>query len=229
MSLLTPRLGIKKPQDPDPFLTSDFQTNYDLLDSYPGVFVCTSGTKPVWTTAQAGQLIYCTDTKTVLAWTGTAWIDPLTQPAAWAVSAGINTSLTPPVSGPAIATYTLGTITSSRACNVAIHSILDVQTAQPGQVVDASYVIQVNGTSVSPWLGGGYGYTADTPPVTAVSIASQGLSVPGMGIGHLNAGSNTIAMRVTVAVSYYNSSGANYPLGLKTGSALLCAADSTST
>jgi hypothetical protein len=59
----------------DPFLLSDFLTNWGILDSSPGVFICTSSTHPSWGTDQAGRLVFETDTLDFLGWNGTTFLN----------------------------------------------------------------------------------------------------------------------------------------------------------
>lgn len=71
---ITPRLGLRRPLLTDPFLTSDFQFNYDQLEKYPGVQPVLSTSRPSgWGTAQNGMLIQETDTGRLLRWTGAAF------------------------------------------------------------------------------------------------------------------------------------------------------------
>lgn len=171
MSTLTTRLGIKKPADTDPFLTSDFDSNYDTIDSYPGVWVCTSTTLPSWTSAQAGQLVLCEDTHTVLLWTGTSFVDPLAVPPAWDLYTSLNTSVSAqaaPTSdaSPTIATFTIGTFTSTRAGT----GMFAYQTEYlPENVARGFRVIMnlsVNGTQVS---GAAYDSQAAIIPFNAAT------------------------------------------------------------
>lgn len=73
MSTPTARLGLLKPERPDQFLTSDIAANWAKVDQYPGSFICTSTTRPTWSTAQAGMWISETDTGLSWRWTGSAW------------------------------------------------------------------------------------------------------------------------------------------------------------
>lgn len=77
MATYTPRLGLKRPEPTDPFLTQDFFDNYNTLDSAPGLHVCTSSTMPTWGAAEAGRGIYMTDHKYMMFWNGTSWDEPV--------------------------------------------------------------------------------------------------------------------------------------------------------
>lgn len=74
MPVLSTRLGLKRPVGADPFLTQDYYDNLTLLDDYPGVFICTSGSRPAgWGAAHSGMRIFETDTELLWRWNGTAW------------------------------------------------------------------------------------------------------------------------------------------------------------
>lgn len=226
MSTLTTRLGIKKPQDTDPFLTSDFDSNYDLIDSYPGVFICTSTTLPSWGTAQAGQFVMCTDTRDFLEWTGTAWRDPLALPAAWTLSTTINTTITPPVGLNSNTTYTVGTITSTRACAAVVTAALNIQAADVSIDYSVLFNITGSGASLSSSVGGNFTQSArvDASGGGTVGQGSAGssfpLSIAWTGVLALNAGANVLTANVVVNsdnLLYYISTSTHqaWPITLK--------------
>jgi hypothetical protein len=70
MATTTDKLGLKKPAGTDPFLLTDFNSNTDLIDRAPGVYYCTSTTRPSWSSPQAGRMILETDTKKMFIWPG---------------------------------------------------------------------------------------------------------------------------------------------------------------
>lgn len=70
----SPRLGLKLPTTADAFSTQDIHDNWDLLDDYPGIFICTSGTRPEWGAAQAGMRIHETNTGLDWRWDGTQFL-----------------------------------------------------------------------------------------------------------------------------------------------------------
>ena len=72
----TSKLGLPQWNQNDPFLRTEFNTVMQTLDAAPGVYSCTSASRPSWGAGQAGRLIYETDTKNSYAWTGSAWILP---------------------------------------------------------------------------------------------------------------------------------------------------------
>lgn len=117
MSSTTPRLGLTKPDGGDLFLRQDFINNYNILDQYPGSFICTSTTRPVWTSAQAGQTIIETDTRRILTWDGSLWHDIQSAPAAWI--RGWQPTRELEIGSNQWVTLTIGTINVSRAASIA--------------------------------------------------------------------------------------------------------------
>lgn len=73
MPTLTTHLGLVKPSTSDPFVTADIADNWQTLDDSPGIFVCTSTTRPTWGTSQKGRCIIENDTNLIWRWTGTQW------------------------------------------------------------------------------------------------------------------------------------------------------------
>lgn len=73
MTTLTERLGLKRHTLADRFRIQDYTDNWNLLDGAPGIFICTTATRPTWGTSQAGRSIYETDTKLFWQWSGSAW------------------------------------------------------------------------------------------------------------------------------------------------------------
>lgn len=57
----------------DVFRIQDYTDNWQLLDDFPGIFVCTSSTRPTWDVNQEGMSIYETDKDLFWTWTGSAW------------------------------------------------------------------------------------------------------------------------------------------------------------
>ena len=191
MSGTTTRLGLKTPADPDPFLTIDFVNNLQTIESYPGVFVCTSTTKPSWAAAQAGQLIYCTDTRNLLAWSGSAWFDPLVAPSAWNLSAGISSSISSGASG----SWSLGSFSSTRAGTALVLSTVFVGPVADIYEVIASTSVSINGNGAGQgsWAQYGLYYSASF----ATAAPGQGFGITSMGFCPVNAGSNSASVGFT--------------------------------
>lgn len=197
MSLLSARLGLKKPQDTDPFLTSDFDSNLDIIDSYPGRWVCTSSTKPLWGSAQAGQEIYCTDTRTALSWTGSAWRDALVTPAAWQLALPLGVVVTPPTSGEATFNYTLGTISSTRACNIMMWATLDFNPPLIWGQESIYFQLGASTGSIAT-IGGKWTQQGVNVTYSGFATSLKQTSIIGMGFGNIAAGNTTLTMAVVI-------------------------------
>lgn len=73
MTTLSPKLGLVLPYGPDAFSTTDIRNNWSQIDTAPGSYICTSSTRPTWTTAQAGRKIMESNTGLDWWWDGAAW------------------------------------------------------------------------------------------------------------------------------------------------------------
>lgn len=69
----TARLGLPVWSGGDSFLRTEFNAAMATIDSSPGVLVCTSSTRPVWGSGQAGRTIIETNTSRIYVWDGSAW------------------------------------------------------------------------------------------------------------------------------------------------------------
>lgn len=123
MPTYTPRLGLKRPEPTDEFLTQDFYDNYNLLDTAPGIHICTSSTKPTWGPERAGRAIYMTDHKYIQIWDGTNWQEPVQS------VPGIATSLhtDAEISRNTTSIFNIGTYTISRPAR--LHILMGIQLA----------------------------------------------------------------------------------------------------
>jgi hypothetical protein len=68
------KLGINIFSTADQFSTAQYNANWQALDNQPGIFVCTSTTRPTWGANQNGMRIVETDTSLTWLWNGTTWI-----------------------------------------------------------------------------------------------------------------------------------------------------------
>jgi hypothetical protein len=109
-------LGLKLNSESDPFQLSDFIQNWELLDASPGVFICTSTSRPNWSSSQAGRMIFMTDLKQLSYWSGTTWTDLRNAAPVFAGGTYIN-KLVNPGSSP---TFNILTFTTPRPCAMAI-------------------------------------------------------------------------------------------------------------
>lgn len=116
MATFTSRLGLKRPDVTDPFLTQDFYDNYNLIDAAPGLHICTSSTKPTWGVNQAGRSIFMTDYKYIEVWDGTNWIEPVQSVPGQYISLVGDVEL----SRNTTVTYSLGSFTISRPSRLLI-------------------------------------------------------------------------------------------------------------
>jgi hypothetical protein len=116
LATFSPVLGLKLNDPSDPFQLSDFIANWGILDASPGVYICTSTTRPSWGTAQAGRLIFMKDLKQTSYWTGSAWADLRDSVPAFAWGAVVNSWVNPGAS----AYFSICTFTTPRPCALAI-------------------------------------------------------------------------------------------------------------
>lgn len=71
----TPRIGYPAPLTTDDYDTSEESDRWFLADDYPGVFICTSGTRPsTWDSIHEGMLIFETDSDLLWRWNGSAFV-----------------------------------------------------------------------------------------------------------------------------------------------------------
>lgn len=241
MGTLTTRLGLKKPADTDPFLTSDFDNIYDTIDSYPGRWVCTSTTLPSWTAAQAGQQVYCTDTKTPLEWTGSSWVDPLAVPPGWDLVTALNTSVSPAPLGAgseivveigpystrsessATATFTVGTFSSTRAGIGRFSYQVDYEPEDYWRAWRATMNLFVNGTQVS---GSAFASQMSVVPynsgtsITSVLYSVSRRQMGSFGIAPVLKGTNTVTVSFNYAAETDTPGGSSPYWTLSAGQAL---------
>lgn len=117
MATFSNYLALKLNAPTDPFLLSDFITNWNILDASPGVFICTSATRPAYNASQTGRLIFLTDLKKLEWWNGTSFqADALYAPPVFHGGAALNTNMARGSSP----TFTCLNYTISRPCSVAI-------------------------------------------------------------------------------------------------------------
>lgn len=116
MATFSNYLGLKLNQSTDPFLLSDFIANWDILDASPGIYICTSTTRPSWSSGQAGRLIFMTDLKQTSYWNGTSWQDLRDSVPMFVAGSYFNTSM----SAGSSPQFTVCTFTTPRPCSLAI-------------------------------------------------------------------------------------------------------------
>src|SRR6185312_8967561 len=116
MATFTTFLGLKVNAGTDAFLLSDFTSNWNTLDANPGVFICTSTTRPSYSSGQAGRIIFMTDLKQLSYWNGSSWQDLRDSAPVFAQGAIFNTSM----SAGSSPTFTVCSLTVPRPCSMAI-------------------------------------------------------------------------------------------------------------
>ena len=90
--------------------------NWTLLDASPGIFICTSSSRPSYTSAQNGRLIYMKDQKCLSYWNGSSWQDLRDSSPVFAGGNFFSNVLR----GGASPTYTICGITVPRPCSMAL-------------------------------------------------------------------------------------------------------------
>lgn len=149
MATFSPRLQLKRNDGSDPFLRQDFVDNWNKIDDAPGVYPCTSTSRPNWGAAQAGRRIIETNTRAEYLWTGSAWQPILGAPSAWLFGASPGTWL----SANSGSLYTLGTLTTSRPGSLLIEADMVVGSIDVApQVVTGT--IYLNGAVVTNAVSG---------------------------------------------------------------------------
>lgn len=189
MSSQTTRMKLKRPDGTDPFLRQDFVDNLNTQDQYPGLYPCTSTTRPVWGAAQNGMCIVETDTRRILQWYGTSW-GLVNQ-----YGAAVGLSVTPQVTlGKGTETsYTLGTVSLPRDARLYIIGGARVQQ-QANLRQGVSIDLTVDGTQANfgfpsrqVWPEGGSGAVGQNVDVLSL-----------WGYRSVNAGNHTIGCKVYV-------------------------------
>jgi len=196
MSTLTPRLGLKRPDGTDPFLTQDFVDNYNKLDAAPGVHVCTSSTRPSWGAAQAGRTIFLTDYKCFQWWDGSAW--QFERAAAGMFAGGALFEAT--LSKNAVVTYNLLNFTTPRPCNLAVWLNMTFGCDSRFSQSIFGRIVYDGGDS----LLGGYSDSLRFTGNSADTSANAYMTMTLLGMVSVSAGSHTLGGKVTVGA--YNTS-----------------------
>lgn len=200
MSTISQHLGLIVPDPSDPFVRTDFVSNYNKLDQYPGTFICTSSTRPSWSANQAGQNIYETDTRRVLNWDGSTWHDPQQLPPVWQGSLLPSAAISQNQS----VTYTIATITLRRPGTLVTNVHVDArQNTGPSTSSDSfnlAAIPLIDGSAVSLYGGSQSFYSQwaraastnwnDYRTISAVGVATVAAGTHSIGV-QLNAGGDT--------------------------------------
>lgn len=196
MSTLTPRMSLKRPDDTDPFLTTDFVSNYNILDAAPGAHICTSTTRPSWGSAQAGRTVFLTDYKCFQYWDGSAWQNERGAAGMFAGGSIFNATISKNTS----VTYNLLTISTPRPCTLAIFMNATISC-------DSRFNQDVYGRIVfdgGDVLLGAYSDALRFTGNSADTSADMKLTMTMLGTVTASAGSHTIGGKITTGT--YNTS-----------------------
>ena len=149
MATYSQYLGLKLNAPSDPFQLTDFITNWGILDASPGIFICTSSSRPAWTAPQAGRLIFMTDLKQLSYFDGAAWNDLRDSAPTFFSSIAPNAAMSPGTN----ATYSICTFTTPRPCSLAMWYTFTHYVApnanNGGATQGVSYIPTIDGTQVT--------------------------------------------------------------------------------
>ncbi|MFE6000292.1 hypothetical protein ACFQ6C_26085 [Streptomyces sp. NPDC056454] len=189
MSGTTPRLGLKTWDQSDPFLRQDFNDNSARLDSSPGVFLCTSSSRPAWGAAQAGMRAYETDTRREVVWTGSAWREPLSAPPVWVggarpdVAMGHDTHVY----------YKLATFQVNRPGALLVDLAIEV-AVQSTFTMNAAFRVQVDGND--SMIGPSASYIRVEQVHNSGGGWQRSYMVPAMGLRAVGVGSHSFGIHM---------------------------------
>lgn len=199
MSTSSQHLSLILNDPTDPFKREDFLTNWGKIDQYPGVFICTSTTRPTWTANQAGQLIYETDSRRTLSWNGTTWHAGTPLPLTWtgAISPGVSMSHSQTVK------YTIGTVVTRTLAALSVSMVVEGRdntgpnfgTSPLGMTV---YPL-IDNTNASIQTGAAGFYSQWTEQAPGAGFNDYRL-MPVLGAKVVPAGSHTIGVQVTTSL-----------------------------
>lgn len=197
MSTTTPRLGLISPAGTDQFERADFVSNYAILDQYPGTFVCTSTTRPHWTSAQLGQLILETDTKRMMEWDGSSFHEVQSAPSAWmrSIDPSISTSGPISLSSHQSLQFTIGTISLRRPASIAMLVNCNIKQMRY-QSFSASFTPLIDNGYVGPYTGTG-AEVSQWHTFGTEGNWNDYRVIPGFGMKSVGAGNHSLGIRMT--------------------------------
>lgn len=191
MATFSTYLGLKLNGASDPFLLSDFIANWTILDGAPGVFICTSSSRPAWTAAQGGRLIFMTDYECLSFWNGTAWLDCRDAVPMFASGTYLNAN----VAHNTTASYTVVNLTCPRTCSLAI-AITGTYLCAANSSQDVWQRVLVDGVGSTANQLGGYReqlrFTATAGLAGNAGMCATSLQV----VTGITAGAHTIGLGV---------------------------------
>lgn len=199
MATFSPVLGLKLNSESDPFQLSDFISNYGIIDASPGTYTCTSTSRPSWSTAQAGRLIFMTDLKQLSYWSGTGWFDLRDSAPVFAGGAFLNT----PISHGSSPVFTILTFTTPRPSALAIWATA-TYTFPNNKTQDVTQAVVFDG---SPSIMGSFQDQVRMSGDGGDSGATAGQNATSLAlVPSITAGQHKIGVKVSV--------GSGYPVGI---------------
>lgn len=193
MATFSTYLGLKLNSATDPFLLSDFIGNWTILDGSPGVYVCTSSSRPAWTAAQAGRLIFMTDYKALSYWSGTSWEDCRNPAPVFAAGVYLNVNIAHNTS----LSRTIINLTCPRTCSLAI-ALTGTYLCDASYSQDVYQRVLVDGVGSTANQLGGYReqlrFVRDTTAPGSAGLCATSLQV----VTGITPGSHTIGLAVDV-------------------------------
>jgi len=193
-------LGLKLNAESDPFALADFIQNWGILDASPGIFICTSTSRPSWSTAQAGRLIFMTDQKCLSFWNGSSWNDLRDSAPVFAGGAFINSHVNPG----STAAFNVLTLTTPRTSALAI-ILTGAYTCANNVTQAGSQWIMFDGVQQQM---GGFQETMRFPGTPGDSGSSLGIEAVSLAvIPSIAPGQHTIGLQVQVSGAYHPAIG----------------------
>lgn len=192
MSTTSQHMGMKIPDGSDPFLRTDFVQNWNTLDQYPGVWICTSTTRPAWGAAQAGMMILETDTRRTLMWSGTTFKEMLYGPAVWWGASRPNAT----INQATVVPFTVGTFTVNRPGTLAAFATVEYNLTTRGYMGVTSRIL-IDGAvaafdnTIAEFVATGW------PDNSTMGTGTWSTTVPVLGVRNISAGTHSIGLQST--------------------------------
>jgi len=141
----TTRLELNTFDGSDPFSETPFNLNWSKLDAAPGAYICTfsPNTRPTWTSGQAGRLIFETDTRRLLTWNGTNFVETLSAPRIWLKNSAPGTGVS------SNHNFDYSAVTIARPTSLALICVVTLATQGSGEYSRGTITPRVNGATVT--------------------------------------------------------------------------------
>jgi hypothetical protein len=197
MSTLSTKLQLKLNDGSDPFLRSDFTSNWGILDGSPGNYICTSDTKPTWGSGQAGRRIFLTDEKRAQYWDGSAFQEERASTPFFAGGAVFNAT----ISKNSAPLYSVLTFTTGRPCSIMV--IMNATMSCDSQHTQ-SVGLRVNYDGADQLMGAYTDNTRFTGNTSDTTSDAQITTSAIAGVATVSKGAHTI--RAKIITGTYNTS-----------------------